>query len=240
MFVGVHFMTLHGKSFVTSMAQARETVPDDFVVVANQLGQRSLWHSALTLPRGWRRRSGVMSRGDCMKAIEAEWRDIAPASLTARPGRRPAGGDRFVNELFADQAPARPDAIAVGAGRTRVTYRELDESAGRLAGQLRETGVGPEVAVGVHLERGIDLIRAVLAIMKAGGGYLPLDPSLPAERLSRMCAQVAPAAVFTAAGDSFPGTAARLLPPGGLAADLARGPAGAPDGPPPPGNPCYV
>ena len=94
--------------------------------------------------------------------------------------QQPAGGDRFVHELFADQAAARPDAVAVVAGRTRVTYRELDESAGRLAGHLREIGVGPEAAVGVHLERGIDLIRAILAIMKAGGGYLPLDPALPA------------------------------------------------------------
>src|ERR1700722_16950194 len=201
MFVGVHFMTLHGKSFVTSMAQARETVPDDFVVVVNQLGQHSLWRSALTVPRGWRRRSGVLSRSDCLTSIEAEWRDIAPASVTARPGERPTGEDRFVHELFADQAAVKPDAVAVVAGRTRVTYRELDESAGRLAGQLRGLGVGPEVAVGVHLERGIDLIRAVLAVMKAGGGYLPLDPALPAERLSRICAQVAPVAVFTAAGD---------------------------------------
>jgi amino acid adenylation domain-containing protein/thioester reductase-like protein len=222
------------------MAQARETTPDDFVVVVNQLGQHSLWRSALTVPRGWRRRSGVLSRSDCLTSIEAEWRDIAPASVTARPGERPTGEDRFVHELFADQAAVKPDAVAVVAGRTRVTYRELDESAGRLAGQLRELGVGPEVAVGVHLERGIDLIRAVLAVMKAGGGYLPLDPALPAERLSRMCAQVGPAVVITAAAGSFPGTAARLLPLDGLAADPARGAAAAPDSRPHPDNLCYV
>ena len=89
--------------------------PDEFVVVANQLGQHSLWHSALTVPQGWRRRSGVMSRSDCLKAIEAEWRDIAPASRASRPGERPAGGDRFVHELFAEQAATRPDAVAVVA-----------------------------------------------------------------------------------------------------------------------------
>ena len=122
----------------------------------------------------------------------------------------------------------------------RVTYRELDESAALLAGRLREHGVGPEVVVGVHLERGIDLIRAILAIMKAGGGYLPLDPSVPAERLSRMCAQVGPAVVITGAAASFPGTAARLLPLGGLAADPAPGPAAAPDSRPHPDNLCYV
>jgi amino acid adenylation domain-containing protein/thioester reductase-like protein len=225
---------------VTSTAQARETTPDDFVVVANRLGQHSLWDSALPVPRGWRRRSGVMSRSDCLKAIDAAWLDIAPASVTARPGKPPSGGDRFVHEFFADQAAARPAAVAVVAGRARVTYGELDESAGRLAGHLREIGVGPEVAVGVHLERGIDLIRAILAIMKAGGGYLPLDPSVPAERLSRMCAQAGPAVVITGAAASFPGTAARLLPLGGLAADPAPGPAAAPDSRPHPDNLCYV
>ena len=225
---------------MTGTAQVRETAPDDFFVVANRLCQYSVWHSALPVPRGWRRRSGVMSRSDCLKAIEAEWRDIAPASVTARPGAQPGGGDRFVHELFADQAATRPDAVAVVAGRARVTYRELDESAGRLAGQLRELGVGPEVAVGVHLDRGITLIRAILAIMKAGGGYLPLDPSLPAERLSRMCGQVEPAVVITAAAGSFPGTATRLLPLDELATDLARGPAVAPDSRPHPDNLCYV
>ncbi len=214
--------------------------PDEFVVVANQLGQRSLWHSALTVPQGWRRRSGVMSRSDCLKAIEAEWRDIAPASRASRPGERPAGGDRFVHELFADQAATRPGAVAVVAGRARVTYRELDESACRLAAYLSETGVGPEVTVGVHLDRGIDLIRAILAIMKAGGGYLPLDPALPAERLSRMCGEVGPAVVITAAADSFPAAPARLLPLSGLTADLTSRPTAGPDGQPSPGNLCYV
>jgi amino acid adenylation domain-containing protein/thioester reductase-like protein len=222
------------------MARDRETAPDDFVVVANRLGQHSLWHAALTMPRGWRPRSGAMSRSDCLQAIEAAWRDIAPASLTARPGAQPAGGGRFIHEVFAGQAATRPDAVAVVAGRARVTYRELDESAGRLAARLRETGVGPEVAVGVHLERGIDLIRVILAIMKAGGGYLPLDPSLPAERLNRMCAQVGPALVITAAAGSFPGTANRLLPLCELAADLARGPGAAPDSRPHPDNLCYI
>src|SRR5579863_2914824 len=222
------------------MTQAREAATAGYVVVANRLGQHSLWDPALPLPHGWRRRSGVMPRNDCLKAIEAAWPDIAPASVTTSPGKRPSGGDRFAHELVADQAAARPDAVAVVAGRARVTYRELDESAGRLAGHLRETGVGPEVAVGVHLERGIDLIRAILAIMKVGGAYLPLDPSVPAERLSRMCAQAGPAVVITGAAASFPGTAARLLPLGGLAADPAPGPAAAPDSRPHPDNLCYV
>lgn len=225
---------------MTSMNQAREAASDVFVVVANRLGQHSLWDSALPVPRGWRRRSGVMSRSDCLKAIEAAWPDIAPASVTARPGKQPPGGDRFVHEVFADQAAARPGAVAVVAGRARVTYGELDESAGRLAGHLREIGVGPEVAVGVHLERGIDLIRAILAIMKTGGAYLPLDPSVPAERLSRMCAQVGPAVVITGAAGLFPGRATRLLPLSELAADRGPGPAAGLDTHPHAENLCYI
>ncbi|WP_246115757.1 amino acid adenylation domain-containing protein [Trebonia kvetii] len=222
------------------MPQPGETTPDAFVVVVNQLGQHSLWRAALPVPGGWRRQSGVMPRSDCLAAIEGAWPDIAPASVTARPGDQAAGdGEAFVHELFARQAAARPDAVAVAAGRARVTYCELDESAGRLARHLRENGVGPEVVVGVHLERGIDLIRAVLAVMKAGGGYLPLDPALPAERLTMMCAQAGPAVVLTAAAASFPCPTARMLPFAGQA-DLASGPAAGPVGRPHPDNLCYV
>ena len=243
--VRVHFRTLHGKSFVTNKAQHRETAPDAFVVVVNDLGQHAMWQSALPVPAGWRRQSGVLSRGDCLAAIDVAWRNIVPASLTARPDEAAAGdGGRFVHELVASQAAARPDAIAVVAGRARVTYRELDESASLLARRLRDNGVGPEVVVGVHLERGIDLIRAILAIMKAGGGYLPLDPALPAERLTMMCAQAGPAVVITAAAVSFPCPTARMLPLGELAADLAAGAVSAavtgPDGRPHQDNLCYV
>ena len=139
----------------------------------------------------------------------------APARVpaTARAARGRDGG-RFVHELFAERAARRPDANAIVIGRTRVTYRELDESSSRLAHCLAEAGVGQETVAGVHLERGVDLIRAILAIMKAGGGYLPLDPALPADRLTRMCAQVKPAVVITAAAAAFRGTAARVLPLG--------------------------
>ena len=138
-----------------------------------------------------------MSRSQCLEAVTGSWRDIAPLPARAAPG---ADGGRFVHERFADQAAGRPDANAIVAGRTRMTYRELDESASRLAHHLAAAGVGPETVAGVHLERGVDLITAILAIMKAGGGYLPLDPAFPAERLVRVCAQVSPAAVITDGG----------------------------------------
>ncbi len=216
--------------------QASET-PDAFVIVVNDLGQHALWQAELDVPRGWRRQSSVMSRRQCLERVEGSWKDIAP--LTARAAPRGNGG-RFVHERFADRAARRPDAIAIVAGRTRMTYRQLDESASRLAHYLASVGVGPETVTGVHLERGVDLITAILAIMKAGGGYLPLDPTFPGERLTRICGQVGPVAVITDERAAWQGAGTRLLPLGELAADLAGRPVSGPGTRPHPDNLCYV
>ena len=209
----------------------RDTTPDAFVVVVNDQDQRALWRAGLDVPSGWRRASAVMARGECLTAIDRGWPDIAPASVRARAAREPreggggggATGDRLVHEVVAEQAVRRPDAVAVIAGRTQVSYRELDSSANRLARYLGEIGAGPEAVIGVYLERGVDVIRAILAILKAGAGYLPLDPSLPPERLNAICSQVRPTAVIAAGADTFPGAGTRLLPLGELAAELASG-----------------
>ena len=210
------------------MNQPGETALEAFLVVVNDEDQHALWQAGLDVPPGWRRGSAVMSRSDCLVAIAGSWPDVTPASVRAGGVTRSADGRPFVHELFAQQAVRRPDAPAVIDGRARVTYGELDTSANRLARYLREIGVGPETLIGVHLERGIDVIRAILAIMKAGGGYLPLDPSLPTERLNEICAQVGPAAVITARADAFAGQGTRLLPLDELSADLAGRPATAP------------
>src|SRR3984957_19376570 len=172
------FRTLHGKLLVVTTSP-RETMPDAFVVVVNDQDQRALWRAGLALPSGWRRASAVMARGDCLAAIDRGWADIAPARRRVAGVVGVANGDRLVHELVAEQAVRRPDAVAVIAGRTQVSYRELDSSANRLARYLGEIGAGPEAVIGVYLERGVDVIRAILAIMKAGAAYLPLDPSLP-------------------------------------------------------------
>jgi amino acid adenylation domain-containing protein len=91
-------------------------------------------------------------------------------------------GDRVLPELLAAQAARTPDAVALVCGDERVSYAELERSAVRLAHALRRLGVGPEDIVALHLERGLELITAMLATLKAGGAYLPLDPALPAER----------------------------------------------------------
>ncbi|NNB89170.1 non-ribosomal peptide synthase/polyketide synthase, partial [Corallococcus exiguus] len=103
--------------------------------------------------------------------------------------------DARIPDLFARQAAARPDAVAVESGGERLTYAQLDARANQWAHVLREHGVGPDVLVAVCLERSLELVVALLAAVKAGGAYLPLDPSYPAPRLAAML-EDAPAKVL--------------------------------------------
>src|SRR5215208_6650241 len=91
-----------------------------------------------------------------------------------------------VHELFETQAAQRPQQTAVLFRQEQVSYEELNARANQLAWYLRELGVGPEVKVGLCLERGIEALLAILGILKAGGAYVPLDPEYPRERLSFM------------------------------------------------------
>src|SRR5689334_18727578 len=90
---------------------------------------------------------------------------------------------KTIHELFAEQVARTPDNVAVTFGAERVTYRELDERANRLAHYLRRQGVGPNKLVALCLNKSPEMIVSLLAVLKAGGGYLPLDPNNPAERL---------------------------------------------------------
>ncbi|UUT36638.1 amino acid adenylation domain-containing protein [Microbacterium elymi] len=91
-----------------------------------------------------------------------------------------------VVDLFEWQVERRPDAIAVSCGDERLTYAELSERARDLAEELRVAGVGPGTLVGVYLNRSVDLLVGVLAVLRAGGGYVPLDPAFPRDRLDYM------------------------------------------------------
>ncbi len=100
-------------------------------------------------------------------------------------------------ELFAAQAAAHPDVVAVRCGPARLSYAELDERANRWAHWLIGMGVGPERLVAVVLPRSVELVVALLAVAKAGGGYLPVDPDYPAQRIAFMLTDAAPVVVLT-------------------------------------------
>ncbi|KAE8822096.1 hypothetical protein PTNB85_10526 [Pyrenophora teres f. teres] len=102
----------------------------------------------------------------------------------------PPAIERCIHDLFADQAKARPDAPAICAWDGDMTYGELDVLSGRLAGHLVELGVGPEDIVPLCFEKSMWTVVAMLAVLKAGGAFLLLDPSLPHERLRLMCRKV--------------------------------------------------
>src|SRR5215472_17436446 len=92
----------------------------------------------------------------------------------------------LVPHLVAAQATIRPEGIAAVHGKALLTYKELHQRADRLACFLQSRGVGPDVVVGIYLNRSLAMLVASLAVMKAGGAYLPLDPTYPAERLTFM------------------------------------------------------
>ncbi|WP_020387123.1 non-ribosomal peptide synthase/polyketide synthase [Kribbella catacumbae] len=100
-------------------------------------------------------------------------------------------------DRFATQVQLHADAIAVTAGDSTLTYRELDARSNALARLLVDRGVGPESLVAVALPRSAELIVALLAVIKAGGAYLPLDTAYPADRLGFMLADASPVCVLT-------------------------------------------
>ncbi|MBW9076289.1 condensation domain-containing protein, partial [Agrobacterium deltaense] len=105
--------------------------------------------------------------------------------------------DKLLHELFADQTALTPDAVAVIYDQRQLTYRELDRRSNQLAHHLQSLGVGPEVIVGLCVERSPEMIVAMLAILKAGGAYLPLDPAYPRNRLAYMLRDAAAHVVVT-------------------------------------------
>ena len=102
-----------------------------------------------------------------------DWNDTAAAYPASR----------CIHELFDEQAARTPDATALVFAGEPLSYRDLDERAGRLARHLRALGVGPEVRVGICVERSLEMVVGLVAILKAGGAYVPLDPQYPRERL---------------------------------------------------------
>ncbi|HEX7243137.1 MAG TPA: amino acid adenylation domain-containing protein, partial [Longimicrobiaceae bacterium] len=141
---------------------------------------------------------------------------------------RPFPGDALVHQVVAARAAAWPDAPAVTCGGSTLGYRELHERADRLAGRLRARGVGPETIVAVLLDRSAELAVSMLAVLRAGGAFVPLDPAYPAGRLAYLLEDSGAAVVLTRAA------LAGALPAGSAAVvcvDAEEEPAGRADSP---------
>jgi len=136
---------------------------------------RALLEAAAANPRDKISRPSLLTRTERHRVL-VEWNDTGSA--------RPA--DACLHQLFERQAMLTPGAVAVGGPAGELTYRQLNRRANQLAHYLRERGAEADVPVGVRLPRSPDAIVAILAILKAGAGYLPISPDYPVERAVRM------------------------------------------------------
>jgi amino acid adenylation domain-containing protein len=119
-----------------------------------------------------------------------------------------------VHEGFEAQVARTPEAVAAEFAGERMSYAELDRRASQIAGRLRAAGVGPEALVGVCMSTGLWRLAALLGVWKAGGGYVPLDPALPAGRLSFMIADAGLRVIVTdpVSAGAIPGAGVTVLP----------------------------
>jgi amino acid adenylation domain-containing protein len=173
----------------------------------------------------------VMPEAERRQVVE-EWN----ATEAEYPGRA------CIHERVAEQAARTPEAVAVVCREDALTYAELDARANRLARRLAGVGAGPEVRVGVCLERGTELVVAVLAVLKAGGAYVPLDPAYPADRLAYMLADSGARVLVTQASlrGLLPAQGARSVLVDADAAEIAAEPDVAPRTAVAPENAAYV
>ncbi len=173
----------------------------------------------------------AMVTAEGRRALLERWND------TARP--LPA---TTVPELFEERVRLSPDAPALSAGGKRLSYRQLDAAANRLAHHLGDLGVGPGTSVGVHLERGADLVVAFLAVLKTGASYVPVDPSHPGRRIAFLFADAAADLVITqeALVAALPGSAPPAVVLERDAERIAARSGASPGRLPAPGHPAYV
>ena len=113
---------------------------------------------------------------------------------------QPATRAVSIPAVFAAQVARTPEAVAVSFEGRSMTYRELDEAANRLAHLLAGQGVGPGQRVALLLPRSAEAIVAMLAVLKTGAAYLPIDPAVPAARIEFVLADAAPIAAITTGG----------------------------------------
>ncbi|AGC44904.1 non-ribosomal peptide synthetase [Myxococcus stipitatus DSM 14675] len=123
------------------------------------------------------------------RRLLVDWNDLTPAQAD--------DAALCIHAQFRAQAARTPDAVAVAGDDATLTYAELEGRANALAWRLRDAGVGPEVRVGLCLERSAAMMVAMLGVLKAGGAYVPLDPDYPRERLAFMLEDSGAAVLLT-------------------------------------------
>ncbi|MFF2144925.1 amino acid adenylation domain-containing protein [Kitasatospora sp. NPDC058190] len=152
--------------------------------------------------------------------------------------------EALVPELIEAQARRTPDAVALIDGDRELSYAELEARANRLAHELTAHGAGPERLVAVAMERSAELVVTLLAVLRSGAAYLPIDPSHPAERNAYLLGDAAPVLLLTtretAAGLPDSGVTRLVLDEPATAAAIAARPDTAPARTAWPGNPAYV
>ncbi|MGW4226948.1 amino acid adenylation domain-containing protein [Streptomyces bauhiniae] len=150
--------------------------------------------------------------------LDDEERDAVVA--LGRPTRALDWQPQRIDEVFAQRSSERPEAIALSCADHSLTYEELNERADRFAGALHGLGVRPGDRVGICLERSLDLVVTMLAVLKADAVYVPMDPAYPADRLAYTAEDAGLSFIVTALED-FPAETARTIHPD----ELAEGPA---------------
>ncbi|MFI1436644.1 amino acid adenylation domain-containing protein [Streptomyces lydicus] len=170
--------------------------------------------------------------------------DRAEEALITRlsSGTRTDVPERCIHRLVEEQADRVPDAPAVQADDTTLTYRALERRANQLAHHLRAHGVGPESLVGICLDRNSELIVALLAVLKAGGAYVPLDPHYPVDRIRHILQDADAALVITSREQSsrLPATGSERIVLDDHRAALAARPTTRPDVPVTPRHAAYA
>jgi len=159
----------------------------DASTIARMAGHfRCLLQSAIANPKQRLLRLTLLTEAE-RDQILIEW----------NPRRADIPQNQCIHELFESQAGHNPEAVAVVCEQQQLTYLELNQRANQLAHDLRRLGIGPEVLTGICLDRSPNMIIAILAVLKAGGAYLPLDPAYPKHRLAFMLEDSQAAALIT-------------------------------------------
>lgn len=164
-----------------------------FDVLVNHEGQHSLWPSRLTAPDGWVRSLRERDRATCLAHIRTAWTDLRPRSLVAALAEGVVASGESVPEMFAAQVALHRDETAVVGQVGHLTYGELDQRSDRLARTMVAMGLGPEARVAVLVDRSVDLVVALVAVLKAGAVYVPLPLDTRPHRAKVFVAQVRPA-----------------------------------------------